>query len=112
MGFVVGGASIIPPALAGTRHAGMLHICDWFATLARLVGQPSGDSRAPASVPAVDSLDVWDSILGGGAVASPRVELPLHVTDHCYNASNHSFASCALIVGDMKIVTGYTDSLG
>ncbi len=54
-----------------------MHICDWYATLARIVGvDPTDHAGAAANLPPVDSLDMWDMVLGRNET-SPRTEIPL-----------------------------------
>eukprot|EP00040_Diaphanoeca_grandis_P032142 m.194271 g.194271 ORF g.194271 m.194271 type:complete len:815 (+) comp32518_c5_seq1:283-2727(+) len=57
--FISGG--MIPEAVRGTqRDNGMMHICDWYATLAPLAGYAAEDTEAARNnLPPIDSLDVW-----------------------------------------------------
>lgn len=90
--FISGG--LIPQALRGSTNNGMVHIADWYATLAGLAGQDPTDHRAAAAVPPVppiDSIDMWP-FLSGKVAQSPRDILP--VGNGC------------LVVGDYKLILG------
>eukprot|EP00927_Polykrikos_kofoidii_P063173 TRINITY_DN5799_c0_g1_i2.p1 TRINITY_DN5799_c0_g1~~TRINITY_DN5799_c0_g1_i2.p1 ORF type:complete len:791 (+),score=141.82 TRINITY_DN5799_c0_g1_i2:75-2447(+) len=74
-GFVSGGA--LPSASRGTRLGGMVHLADWYTTLAKLGGAEATDTRGDAAgLPQVNGLDMWP-YLTGVVDASPRQELPL-----------------------------------
>ena len=50
---------MLPPQFRGTRSNELFHICDWYATLAALVGMNPEDRRAELlGLPAIDSLDL------------------------------------------------------
>jgi len=73
------GGGFLPAKMRGTTVTGMLHLCDWYATFARLAGalDPSSDAAAAQlGLPKVDSLDMWPMVSGANAT-SPRAELPL-----------------------------------
>mmetsp|Transcript_3291 Transcript_3291/g.8099 ORF Transcript_3291/g.8099 Transcript_3291/m.8099 type:complete len:638 (+) Transcript_3291:166-2079(+) len=73
--FVSGG--IIPQPLRGTRRQGLMHVCDWYATLGFLAGYAPVDPKAAAAkLPPVDSINLWPWIVGD-AKQSPRTEVPL-----------------------------------
>lgn len=61
--FVSGG--YIPSASRSTTHHGVVSIADWYATFASLAGVDPTDERAKAAgLPAIDSRDQWDAIVG------------------------------------------------
>ena len=74
-GFVNGGA--LPTIMRGTRVDALMHVADFYATLAGLAGvDPSDDAAAVYELPAIDSIDMWP-VLSGAVDVSPRTELPL-----------------------------------
>eukprot|EP01043_Picozoa_sp_COSAG02_P019393 COSAG02_NODE_932_length_15816_cov_15.913088_2_plen_193_part_00 len=59
----------------GSKIDGMTHICDWYATLAHLAGaDPTDHKAAKASLPPIDSLNLWP-YLSGAVAHSPRTEV-------------------------------------
>jgi len=73
--FVSGGA--IPQAQRGTSLQEMIHIADWYATLASLAGvSPTDQLAAISGLPPVDGVNVWP-LIAGETAQSPRGELPL-----------------------------------
>ena len=65
--------------MRGRAIGGLISICDWYATFARLAGvaEPLADHAAEAlGLPPLDSIDMWP-VLSGNATSSPRVEIPL-----------------------------------
>ena len=101
-GLVAGG--FLPDAARGRTLDGAtayVHICDWYATFARLAGVDASDDASDADgrpLPAVDSLDVWD-FLSGAAAASPRTEIVLTAGRHQPGGSGGGF-----IGGRYKVV--------
>lgn len=73
--FVAGG--VLPRAMAGKTHDGLIHICDWVATFAELAGV-SPDAGEPNAVAPLDSVSAWPW-LSGAQPASARTEV---VYDH------------------------------
>lgn len=60
--FVSGG--YIPEALRGSVSDAMVHVADWYATFAALVGVDARDGRAAAAgLPPVDSVNVWPNLM-------------------------------------------------
>lgn len=92
--FVSGG--YVPPAMRGTTSEEIMHVADWWRTLAELVGVDPKDGivetyrNQSASVPLPDSVNVWAAISTPGG-KSGRTEVPVSVN--------------TLIQGDMKLVT-------
>lgn len=77
LGFLNGGW--LPKGLRGTRHTGLAHVCDWYATFMDLAGvaMPQDlDSRGGA-VPGLDSINLWPSLQIPNATATNRTEVPL-----------------------------------
>lgn len=73
--FVSGG--YIPTENRGSALNEIVHIADWYATLAALGGVNKHDSLAVSSgLPDVDGLNIWP-LLSGQTQTSPRTELPL-----------------------------------
>eukprot|EP01062_Namystynia_karyoxenos_P038921 TRINITY_DN2828_c0_g2_i1.p1 TRINITY_DN2828_c0_g2~~TRINITY_DN2828_c0_g2_i1.p1 ORF type:complete len:522 (+),score=133.72 TRINITY_DN2828_c0_g2_i1:101-1666(+) len=116
--FVWGGTEVLPAALRGTTHTGLIHVCDWYATFSRLAGVSAVDDVA--GVPPPDSIDVWDSLLVPNADATNRTEVPLSwcpreghkAEDGCLstrwvnNGSRQLPLNAALISGKHKLVWG------
>jgi arylsulfatase A-like enzyme len=77
--FLSGG--FIPENLRGTVQNGMIHIADWYATLAKLAGVDPEDIEAVDSFPPrppIDGVDIIPLILGNiPPENSPRYEIPL-----------------------------------
>jgi arylsulfatase A-like enzyme len=73
---------VLLQAVAGTAWDGLMHACDWYATLCGLAGANPSD-EAPGRVP-TDSVDVWPALSGAGGVSrdSPRTELLLGLGLH------------------------------
>lgn len=56
--FISGG--LVPEQLRGTTNNGIVHIADWYSTLAALAGEDPTDHRAAAAgLPPIDSIDMW-----------------------------------------------------
>lgn len=111
--FLWGGADILPAALRGTRHTGLIHICDWYATLSHVAGADPADDAA--GVPPPDSIDAWPSLMVPNAAATNRSEVPLSwcpVEDDCApsgwqpNGTAVLPVNGALIQGKYKLVWG------
>ena len=94
----------LPEAVRGTTVDGersYVHICDWYATFARLAGVDAADGAVDAAgraLPSIDSLDVWD-FLSGATAASPRSEVVLTAGRHQPGGSGGG-----LISGRFKIL--------
>lgn len=103
------------------------HVGDWYRTFAQLAGVPEEaifDQRAKAaSLPPLDSLDVWPMLSGANAT-SPRIEIPLSTLPGLnggwnglalperdepgsFRDPNYFSGGEGLIVGEWKIVTGW-----
>lgn len=103
--FVSGG--VVPRRMRGTRLDGYVHVADWLATIADLVGFDPADPSPTAPRP-VDSLSMWP-YLTGAASSSPRSEVPLaigFVFNDVAGLDLNGIQMDALIVGDMKVVFG------
>eukprot|EP01084_Bolivina_argentea_P254030 426953_1 len=73
--FVSGG--FLPESRRGKIEHGILHITDWYATFAHLVGfDPTDERAAKAGLPPIDALDMWPLVSGKNST-SPRVEVPI-----------------------------------
>ena len=56
----------------------MLHIADWYATFAAIIGFDPTDERAKkADLPPIDSMNMWPLIIGENST-SPRTEIPIN----------------------------------
>ena len=91
--FIAGG--LVPRALRGVPVTGLMHIADWYATLALLGGvkDPYMDHvAAAAGLPAVDAVDQRALLLTAAANASRRASVLLGPN--------------ALIAGDLKVLVG------
>lgn len=74
--FVSGG--LLPEAVRGTRHTGLVALWDWYATFCALAGVDATDARAAAAgLPPVDSIDQSAMLLGTRGAVPPRRELAL-----------------------------------
>ena len=73
--FVWGGkATAFPEHVRGTETDVFVHICDWYATLATLVGvDPTDSKHAGEGVPAIDSVDQWDVLMRANTTFSDSV---------------------------------------
>ena len=62
----------------GPSIEAQMHLCDWYATFARLAGVTDlhDAPAAAAGLPPVDAIDMWPAIVGNIS-RSPRAELPL-----------------------------------
>jgi len=96
--FMSGG--FLPKAVQGTKQEEMIHIADWYRTLAEgIAGVDPTDGLAAASgLPAIDSLNLWP-LLSGQGTANPRAEAGLLVTAHM------------LVKGRWKYVSGGQDMI-
>jgi len=74
--FAAGG--LIPKSMHGNSVSGLISIADWYSTFCSLAGiQDIEDVRAAkAGLPALDSVDVTDLLLGRNET-SPRTEIAL-----------------------------------
>ena len=73
--FVSGG--YLPEERRGKIENGMIHIIDWYATFAAIIGYDPTDQKAmKAGLPPIDSLNMWP-LINGENLTSPRVELPV-----------------------------------
>lgn len=67
--FLSGG--YLPASLRGTTQPGLIHIADWWSTLAALVNVPDDDPvAAAAGLPPPDSINMWPMIAGGATAAA------------------------------------------
>lgn len=85
---------LLGAARAGAVYDGLVHACDWYATLATL-GGASPDDTGEGRVP-IDGLDVLPALASGGP--SPRTELLLGM----------GFENTgSLRSGEMKLLVGH-----
>ena len=74
--FVSGG--YLPESRRGKIENGMIHITDWYATFADIIGFDPTDERAKKSgLPPIDSMNMWPLITGENST-SPRTEYPVN----------------------------------
>eukprot|EP00927_Polykrikos_kofoidii_P070735 TRINITY_DN6712_c0_g1_i5.p1 TRINITY_DN6712_c0_g1~~TRINITY_DN6712_c0_g1_i5.p1 ORF type:complete len:592 (-),score=67.00 TRINITY_DN6712_c0_g1_i5:153-1832(-) len=97
--FLSGG--FLPHKVRGTKQEGMMHIADWYRTLAEgIAGVDPSDSWAVASnLPDIDSLNMWP-MLSGSVQKSPREDVGILVTRDL------------LVQGRWKFVRGNTTMQG
>jgi hypothetical protein len=77
-----------------------MHIADWLATFAAIVGVDPMDHKAaadPTHLPPIDSLNMWPMISGAN-ISSPRDELVLSMS------TQNSASTYGLILGHYKLV--------
>jgi arylsulfatase I/J len=74
--FVSGG--VVPAAYRGGVSDAVVHIADWYVTLATLAGLPfpTDERAAAAGLPPLDSADAWPALFGGAAPYT-HAEIPL-----------------------------------
>jgi arylsulfatase I/J len=91
--FMSGG--FLPKQVRGTKQEEMMHIADWYRTLAEgVVGVDATDHLAAASkLPPVDSLNLWP-LLSGEDTKNPRAKLGILVHENM------------LVRGQWKYVSG------
>jgi len=74
--FLSGG--FLPSDVRGTTYQGVMHVVDWYATLAGLGGQDAKDIPGEAAgVPPVDSIDYWLQL---STVRAPVARKELHLS--------------------------------
>eukprot|EP01060_Flectonema_neradi_P040767 TRINITY_DN9413_c0_g1_i1.p1 TRINITY_DN9413_c0_g1~~TRINITY_DN9413_c0_g1_i1.p1 ORF type:complete len:552 (+),score=96.65 TRINITY_DN9413_c0_g1_i1:50-1657(+) len=102
--FVSGG--LIPQDKRGGSLSGMMHITDWYATFCRLAGvDPTDADAVSAGLPAVDSIDQWDYIIG--TQEPRRTELVISSARSSFSFGGKDYTgSAAFIRGDLKLVRG------
>lgn len=85
----------------GTVWHGLMHACDWFATLLSAAGL-----RLPANTTATDSVNVWAGLSAGGS--SPRAVLVHHsVLKHQKPLGKIRAGGYNLYVGDPGAASGW-----
>ena len=88
----------LPESMRGQKTEGYIHVADWYATFSALAGVDPTDFQAgKASLPPIDSLNMWPLISGQNST-SPRLDVPI---------SNNT-----LISGEYKILTGTLHEAG
>ena len=88
----------LPDDMRGKKTEGYIHIADWYATFCALAGvDPTDTQAAKASLPPIDSLNMWPLISGQNST-SPRVDIPISMT--------------TLISGNYKILMGNNGKAG
>jgi hypothetical protein len=123
--FLSGG--YVPRAARGGVFTGLMHIADWYTTLARLAGIDAADDEAvQKGLPAVDGVDQWDFLTVPNGSASARSEVPLSfctniggAEDDCVssmqgvrNVTEYDQASLIADGGRWKVVFGDQHGLG
>lgn len=77
-----------------------------------------GAFAQPLPPPGIDSISMMAALMVPNGTSSPRNEIPLNIVSgtNCTASKEDNgtatLASCALIVGDFKLVTGSQDMLG
>ena len=120
--FVAGG--MIPEAVRGQTLSGLVHGCDWYATLLALARVDDADpAGVAAGLPAPDGIDQWPYI-SGAVGASQRTEVPIAIGNGgCIVGHNCVGAGCtgctdgaALIMNvdgkAWKLIRGKPSSMG
>ena len=69
--FVSGG--FLPEAVRGGVFTGYISVADWYGTLSTMVGVSPEDNVD--GVPAVDSIDIWSSLMVPNGTSTPRTEI-------------------------------------
>lgn len=88
----------LPKAMKGQKIDKYIHIADWYATFSALAGVDPTDKRAAkATLPPIDSLNMWP-LISGQNDTSPRVDIPI--------------SNSTLISGDYKILVGTVEQAG
>ena len=106
---------VLPSRLAGTSYSGNVHLADWWATFSWIIGVNASDPdtrhTGGTAVPPIDSVSVWEHLMLRNTSQHARFEVPLDIAPSCRNTTG-GFSSCALIQGDLKLVTGTQNLLG
>lgn len=101
---VSGGA--LPEAARGRMLDGYITAWDWLATYARLAGVDPTDHRsAAAGLPPIDSIDVYDYLVGARAT-SPRERVIIGDTSAVLANGDGQALVGGLIEGDYKLLLG------
>jgi len=95
----------LPDHVRGGKLEGFIHEADWYSTFCHLAGvDPTDQAAATASLPPIDSLNVWPLITGINST-SPRYEWPLTpmgedlVREDCGGDAAYMMGGFKLIVG-------------
>ena len=94
--FVSGSSSMIPVTARGTSYDGLMHACDFAATVLGLGGVDSSELAALST--SMDGLDHWSAIVGGQS-RSLRDHVPI-------NLINNGTTYSAIRYGDFKLIVG------
>eukprot|EP00056_Hartaetosiga_gracilis_P011502 m.174809 g.174809 ORF g.174809 m.174809 type:complete len:418 (-) comp13510_c0_seq9:1203-2456(-) len=98
--FISGG--YLPSAMAGRVIVGRMHIADWYATLAHVVGEDPTDHKAEAAnLPPIDSINMWPMLMGENST-SPRDTIILATPNINDNTTG-------IISGPFKFLRGIQD---
>lgn len=123
--FISGG--YVPLAARGGVFTGLMHIADWYPTLARLAGvDPADEGAEERGVPPVDGTDQWDFVTVPNGSTSARSEVLLSfctniggAEDDCVssiegvrNVSEYDQAALIADGGRWKVVFGDQHGLG
>lgn len=95
----------LPAHRRGVQLTGLIHICDFYATLCSLAAAGLGtatcvNSSGPAPIDSVDMSDWW---LEDSAVASPRQEI-VHDLHTFHKGNTSMLLGGVLRVGDWKLI--------
>lgn len=104
--FISGG--FVPAAVRGTKNEGLMEIADWYATVCGLAGVSATDHvAAAASLPPVDSLDMWP-MLSGANLTSPRTQIAIGTSDDSDHKGNTQVQALIQNDGDKihKLILG------
>ena len=107
--FISGG--YLPASVRGSRHTGIISVADWYATFCRLAGVDPTDAPANRTVPGIDSIDIWASLLVPNNTQSPRTTLPL-AFNGVPTGPQSQLGDAGLIVGEHKIICGKQAGMG
>jgi arylsulfatase B len=100
--FATGG--FVPEHARGSVRDGMMHICDWYATLSWLAGVDVADNTT-RGYPDVDGLNLWPYLVGDEPT-SPRVEMLLGAKPLSLKHNSFRSSGGALIKRPWKYIRG------
>jgi arylsulfatase B len=107
--FIAGG--VVPVAAQGSQSDILLHACDWYAVIAGRAGLPldrnglvaSSAAAADGTVPPLDAIDVWSSLI------DPRTPSPGPRRELLLSSNSSQGGKGALIVWPHKFIVKQTN---
>jgi hypothetical protein len=90
----------LPAAARNTTWRGMMHVVDWYPTVAKMAGLPAG-ALADTGPLAVDGLEMWSALQAGGP--SPRTEMVLNMD----GKDEKGAWAGSFRMGDLKLLVGF-----